>query len=209
MNYRTIPLGPLWTNSYVIDDGRGQALCVDAGGPADAVIAWLHEKKLTLCAILLTHGHMDHILGAAGLKERTGAKLYISKEDAPLLRDPDKNLANDFGYDVRPAEPDMLLSDGSRFSVGAMDLEVIHTPGHTPGSICCVASQGDERLLISGDTLFSRSIGRTDLRGGDDAAMARSLRRLKEIPGDMPVLPGHGPETSLQRERLLNPWMQD
>ena len=207
MNYKRIPLGPLWTNSYVIDDGNGAAVCFDAGGDPADVLGWLRNEKLTLAAIVLTHGHMDHILGVAPLARATGAAVYVPEADASLLRDPNMNLAADFGYSVEPVIADNIVHDGDVFTVGELTVEALHTPGHTPGSACYVVSQGEEKLLVSGDTLFARSIGRTDLAGGDMDAMTRSLARLAAIPGDMPVLPGHGPETSLERERALNPFL--
>ena len=207
MNYKRIPLGPLWTNSYVIDDGNGTALCFDAGGDPADVLGWLRNENLKLAAVVLTHGHMDHILGVAPLAQATGAAVYVPESDETLLRDPNMNLAAEFGYSVEPVKADHIVRDGDVFTAGNMTVEALHTPGHTPGSSCYVVSQGEEKLLVSGDTLFARSIGRTDLAGGDADAMTKSLARLAAIPGDMPVLPGHGPETSLERERQLNPFL--
>ena len=127
--------------------------------------------------------------------------------DRILIRDPNMNLAAEFGYSVEPVKTDHIVRDGDVFTAGNMTVEALHTPGHTPGSSCYIVSQGEEKLLVSGDTLFARSIGRTDLAGGDADAMTKSLARLAAIPGDMPVLPGHGPETSLERERQLNPFL--
>ena len=209
MNYKRIPLGPLWTNSYVIDDGTGTALCADVGGEPDDVAAYLKREKLRLEAIVLTHGHMDHILGAAALKKATGAKLYVPAGDEALLTNPDLSLASEFGVDVEPVKADQLVRDGSEFSVGALKLTAIHTPGHTPGSTSYIVEQDGQKLMLSGDTLIARSIGRTDLTGGDERAMNNSLARLAALEGDMPVLPGHGPETSLERERQSNPFLRD
>ena len=207
MKYKRIPLGPLWTNSYVIDDGNGTALCVDAGGDPADVLGWLRNEQLKLEAIVLTHGHMDHILGVAPLARATGAAVYVPEADEALLSDPNKNLASEFGYPVEPVKADHIVYDGDTFTVGGLSLKAMHTPGHTPGSTCYIVEQNGEKLLVSGDTLFARSIGRTDLTGGDASAMSASLERLAAIPGDMPVLPGHGPETALQRERELNPFL--
>lgn len=209
MNYKRIPLGPLWTNSYVIDDDHGTAFCVDAGGDPADVLAYLRNMKLKLAAIVLTHCHMDHILGAASLKNATGAELYVPADDEPLLSDPSRSLAAQFGYTIEPVKANHLVVDGTVFTVGGIKLTTIHTPGHTGGSSCYIAEQDGEKLLIAGDTLFARSIGRTDLAGGDDVAMEHSLARLNAIPGDMPVLPGHGPETRLQKEREWNPFLRN
>lgn len=208
MNYKRIPLGPLWTNSYVIDDGKGTALCIDTGGDPEDVLAYLSRENLTLSAIVLTHAHVDHILGVPALIRATGARVYVPEADAAMLGDPGLNLAADFGCVTEPIKADFIVTDGFAFTVGELSLTAMHTPGHTPGSTCYIVEQGDEKLLVSGDTLFARSIGRTDLRGGDPQAMSASLARLAAIPGDMPVLPGHGPETSLERERQLNPFLR-
>ncbi len=208
MKYKRIPLGVLWTNSYVIDDGNGRCLCVDPGGDPADVVSYLKQEGLKLEVILLTHGHMDHILGVAPLKRTTGARVYMAKLDGPMLSDPELNLSSHFDEALEAVTPDRLLADGDGFTVGDLAVVTVHTPGHTPGSCCYLVEQGDERLLVAGDTLFSRSIGRTDLPGGDPAAMDRSLERLKALEGDMAVLPGHGPETTLERERLHNPFLQ-
>ncbi len=207
MNYKRIPLGPLWTNSYVVDDGNGTAVCFDAGGDPADVLGWLKNERLTLAAVVLTHGHIDHILGVAPLARATGAPVFVPEGDAALLSDPARSLAAEFGYDVEPVTPTKLVRDGDTLAFGGLSLEALHTPGHTPGSTCYIVAQGSERLLVSGDTLFARSVGRTDLAGGDPAAMDASLGRLAAIEGDMPVLPGHGPETALRRERELNPFL--
>jgi hydroxyacylglutathione hydrolase len=207
MNYKRIPLGPIWTNSYILDNGSGSAVCVDVGGDPADVLGYLRNEKLQLRAILLTHCHMDHILGAADLIAATGAEIYVPEDDQQLLTDPDQNLANEFGYTVKPVRPDHIVRDGDVFTAAGITFTALHTPGHTRGSTCYIAEQNGERLLLSGDTLFARSIGRTDLAGGDPQAMTRSLARLKAIDGDMPVLPGHGPETSLQKEREWNPFL--
>lgn len=207
MNYKRIPLGPIWTNSYILDNGSGSAVCVDVGGDPADVLGYLRNEKLQLKAILLTHCHMDHILGAADLIAATGAEIYVPEDDQQLLTDPDQNLANEFGYTVKPVRPDHIVRDGDVFTAAGITFTALHTPGHTRGSTCYIAEQNGERLLLSGDTLFARSIGRTDLAGGDPQAMTRSLARLKAIDGDVPVLPGHGPETSLQKEREWNPFL--
>ncbi|MDY3869504.1 MAG: MBL fold metallo-hydrolase [Pyramidobacter sp.] len=208
MNYKRIPLGPLWTNCYVVDDGCGTALCADVGGEPEDILAWLKRENLHLDAIVLTHGHMDHILGVCALQKATGARLYVPEDDAAMLTNPDLSLASEFGVDVEPAKADVLTREGYQFTVGALTLTTLHTPGHTKGSTCYIVEQGTEKLLLAGDTLFARSIGRTDLAGGDEEAMNRSLSRLAAIEGDMPVLPGHGPVTTLETERQKNPFLK-
>ncbi len=205
MNYKRIPLGPLWTNSYVLDDGKGVAFCVDPGWEPSEILSYLRSENLRLAAIVLTHCHFDHILGVPELKRATGVPVYVPELDEPMLSSPSSAMA--YGFKTEPVKAEHILHDGESFSIGEISLFCIHTPGHTQGSMSIIASQGDEKILIAGDTLFARSIGRTDLEGGDPHAMKKSLERLKEISGDMPVLPGHGPETSLQREREWNPFL--
>lgn len=207
MRYKRIPLGPLWTNSYTVDDDSGVAFSVDPGGDPGEILSYLKLEHLKLCAIILTHGHLDHILGVGALKKATGAKVYIPEADAPLLSDPNLSLASEFDEVLDPVIPDIYVHDGDKFNIGGISIQAIFTPGHTAGSTCYLLSQKEQMLLLSGDTLFADSIGRTDLAGGDPEAMVRSLQKLKEIRGDMPVLPGHGPETTLARERDYNPYM--
>lgn len=207
MNYCCIPLGPIWTNSYLVDDDNGKAVCFDVGGDPGEITARLKLDKTQLAAIILTHGHWDHILGLAALKEATGAEVYVPELDEPKLSDINVNLAQMFGYDVAPVKAEHIVRDGDEFSIGGLSITAIHTPGHTQGSTSYIVRQNGKSILVSGDTLFARSIGRTDLPGGDGRAIMRSLARLAAIPGDMPVLPGHGPETSLDVERRLNPFM--
>lgn len=208
MNYHRIPLGPLWTNSFTFWDDQKRAFIVDPGGDPGDVITFLTEQGLDLQAIMLTHGHADHLLGVAALKALTGAEVIMPEGDAAMAQDPVCSLANDLRVDQRPFKPDRLVRDGDRFVIGSFQVETLHTPGHTPGSSCYMVTSGDDRVLVVGDTLFARSIGRTDLPGGDDRAMEQSLARLKALEGDLPVLPGHGPETGLQEERLHNPFLR-
>ena len=207
MNYSRIPLGPIWTNSYIVDDGCGSAVCFDVGGSPEAVISRLRIDKMHLLAIILTHGHMDHILGVGDLKRETGAELYVPELDEPMLSDPSKSLAMQFGYGIEPLQADHIVHDNDMFNIGKLSIMAMHTPGHTPGSTSYLLEQEDKKLLISGDTLFARSIGRTDLPGGDYTAIMNSVARLAALDGDMPVLPGHGPETTLDVERQLNPYI--
>ncbi len=205
MNYKRFPLGPLWTNCYVLDDGKGVAFCVDPGWEPSEILSYIKSEKLQLAAIVLTHCHFDHILGVPELKRATGVPVYVPLLDESMLSSPSAEMA--YGFKTEPVKAEYILHDGEKFTIGEISLTCIHTPGHTQGSMCLIAEQGDEKILIAGDTLFARSIGRTDLEGGDPRAMKRSLERLKGIRGDMPVLPGHGPETSLQREREWNPFL--
>ncbi|MCF7934928.1 MAG: MBL fold metallo-hydrolase [Synergistales bacterium] len=206
MNIRRFPLGPLWTNGYLLwDDGR-KACFIDPGGDPEEVLMLIGEEDLALELILLTHGHADHIWGLERLRSRTGAPAAIHREDAPKLADPSENLSAAMGRDCRCAPPEQSLEDGNHLQAGAMAVEVLHTPGHTPGGCSFLVSEGDEQALFSGDTLFAMSIGRTDLPGGDERTLRDSLKRYGALPDGIAVYPGHGPETTLGEERRTNPF---
>jgi len=206
MNVLPLPLGPLGTNCYLVwDEPGGNALLVDCAGTPRQILAPAQERGLSLAVIVLTHGHMDHTERLAELVQRTAAEVAIHELDAPLLRDPMLNGAALFGYPHADATPDRLLREGDAIALAgaAITLTVLHTPGHTPGSICLLG----EGALFSGDTLFAGSIGRTDLPGGDETEMAASLQRLTELPEATTVYPGHGPTTTLREEKRHNPWL--
>lgn len=198
-----VVVGQLQTNCYILADEEGRAAVVDPGAEGARILDLIHREELTVEAVVLTHAHFDHMMAAEEVLAATGAKLLAPQEDEATLKNPRRR--SPFGADAVPAlRPDRLLNDGDTFRVGGMTFRVLHTPGHTPGS-CCYVSDG---VMLSGDTLFRRDIGRTDLEGGDPAAMRRSLAKLKNLPGDYRVLPGHGPATTLESERQTNPYIQ-
>lgn len=203
----SVPTGPLAVNTYIVwREGSFDCTVIDPAGAQKALKA-VEKQGLTVKAILITHGHFDHILGVAALKKATGAKVYISAIDAPALGDPEKCLASMIGVSIEPCEPDVLLKDGSEFTVGGVDYRTILTPGHTPGGVCFVVDR--DKVVFSGDTLFFMSYGRTDLPGGDSAALADSIiYRLFTLKGDYRVFPGHENETTLDFERRFNPCAQ-
>lgn len=204
INIISMQTGPLAVNTYVLRrEGSEDCVVIDPAG-AQKVLSELERRGLRLRAILITHGHFDHILGVAKLKEATGAKVYISKIDAPALKDGKACLASMIGVSFDPVKPDVLLKDGSVFTEAGITFRTLLTPGHTKGGVCFILD--DERVLFSGDTLFFLSYGRSDLPGGDSAALADSiLYKLFALPGDYRVLPGHDRETSLEFEKANNP----
>ncbi len=204
MKRKRFPLGSLWTNGYLFWDDDGVAFFVDPGGDPEEVISWIKEHKISLRAVILTHGHADHIAGASRLVGEFGCDLLIHREDETMLSRGDKNLSLHLGTDCPVSQATGYLEDGMILEVGDMGLKVIHTPGHTMGSCCIIVSDRDGSVLVSGDTLFARSIGRTDLPGSAPELMVSSLELIRGIDCDMPVLPGHGPETSLDREKREN-----
>ncbi len=207
---------PLWlaqTNCYVLAPERGgPAAIVDAPPDPAAVGALLARYDLVPVALLVTHGHIDHVGGAGAVARSTGVTAYLHPDDDWLASDPDAQLRALFGMvppgDFAPPERFDDLADGQVLEVGGLAIEVLHTPGHTPGHVCFhVAEEG---LLFSGDQLFAGSIGRTDLPGGDYGTLMASMAgKVLPLPADTRVLPGHGPETTLARERATNPFLRE
>ncbi len=199
-----IVVGELETNSYLLAAaGCRECLLVDPGAEVERICDHLQELALTPVLIVLTHCHIDHTGAARELIRRYRVPMAAHKAAAPLLADPfNAEMAAVFGLEL-PAEADRLLSDGEVLDVAGVSWRVWHTPGHSPGSICL--SAGD--LLVSGDTLFAGSVGRTDLPGGDFARLQESLQRLKTLPAHTRILPGHGDESTLERELRLNPFL--
>lgn len=206
MQLYSFPLGSLWTNCYLLAASNGDAVVVDPGGPAGEVSAVINKEKLNVKWILLTHGHVDHIAGIGELRPSSANGVAIMAEDADCLTNARANLSSDFGGRVEMQGADRLMADGDSFELGDMSIDVIATPGHTRGGCCFYASEGDDALLISGDTLFARSIGRTDFPGGDEPTLIDSLRKLAKFPDELAVFPGHGPATTIGEERALNPF---
>lgn len=193
---KVVTLSPLaWeSNSYLLIQ-NGKALLIDAGASPDKVTAALTREGATLTGLLLTHGHFDHILSIDTLRETYDVPVYVHREDAPMLTDGHLNAyAYFFRQDRawRPAEK--LLSDGDAIPFGEKSITVVHTPGHTKGSVCYLIDD----LLFSGDTVFADGYGRTDLEGGDDAALAHSLQKLFELPMSLKVYAGHGMSSTLE-----------
>jgi glyoxylase-like metal-dependent hydrolase (beta-lactamase superfamily II) len=205
---RTIPVGPLQCNCSIVGDtDAGEAVVIDPGDEADRVLLALAATKCRAVALLHTHGHFDHIGGTARMKRVTGASIRIHSADRPLY-DALPEQASFFGLSAEPPlPPDGGFSDGETIEVGRIRLHVIHTPGHTPGSTC-FRLEGETPVLFAGDTLFRRSIGRTDLRGGDTEMILASIRRkLFTLPPDLRVVCGHGPDTTIGEERRENPFV--
>ncbi len=215
MKYKRFPLGALWTNGYLFwdeKDEKGTAFFIDPGGDVAEVLSFMQQHKLTLNSVLLTHGHLDHLSGIEALLSLTGDNIYIAAEDSQLLRRPPEEIQKALRMRCKGVEQFRTLKDEDILEIGSFRIKVISTPGHTPGSVCYLISYGEDAkqsILVSGDTLFAQSVGRTDLPGGDQAELDRSLYKLAALPPELQVLPGHGPETTIGRERKENPfWPQ-
>ncbi len=190
-----LPLGAYQTNCYIVwGEGSDDCIIIDPGYAAGQVLNRVEVLGKTVSAILLTHGHFDHVGAVKNLVLDTDCKVYIHEAE---LSQPEQMTAGPLYYTHTYGEGDTLTLAG-------LTLRVLHTPGHTPGSVCLLA----EDVLFSGDTLFQDSIGRTDFPGGSFAQMQNSLQRLKALPGDFRVLPGHGMATTLDEERNDNPYLQ-
>jgi hydroxyacylglutathione hydrolase len=211
---RAFPVGPLAANCVLLaDDAVREALVVDPGGNAALIEQALAELQLRCVLILNTHAHIDHVGANAELKRWSGAPLRQHAADLPLYERLDLQAQWLSGLlDEPEAAPiDGDLADGTTLRVGALEVRVLHTPGHSPGSVCLFSEVADEPpLLIAGDTLMAGGVGRTDLPGGSWDDLSHSLRtRLLTLPDRTRVICGHGPETTIGRERRGNPFLQD
>ncbi|MBR4579809.1 MAG: MBL fold metallo-hydrolase [Lachnospiraceae bacterium] len=205
LNVGCIVLGVLENNCYFIHrEGETDTIFIDPNSQGDKLFVRLREKGLEIKAILLTHGHFDHIMGANEMRQISGAKIYACEDEEELLGDPGMNSSYKVGrpYTVKP---DVLLKDGEEINVGSMKFKVIKTPGHTVGG-CCFYSEED-KVLFSGDTLFCESCGRTDFETGNAGLLKQSLRKLMELPEDVKVYPGHGEFTTIEHEKMYNPYL--
>ena len=195
-------VGPIATNVHLLaDEGSREAIAIDTAIPS---LAWIRDeltaRDWTLKLIVSTHGHWDHIGDNAAVAAHTGADIAVHPLDAHRLTDPQPLWAP---FEIPPSVPAVELAEGGEVRFGAIRLSVLHTPGHTEGSVCLLAP--DDGLLFSGDTLFAAGWGRTDLEGGSDEQMVESLIRLAGLADPTAVLPGHGPETTVGRERA---WLE-
>jgi len=203
-------LGEFETNCYVVraDESALGCLIVDAGLDAGDLIEFLKQHQLAPAAVILTHGHADHIAGLAALRQHySGIRVYIHQSDAELLDDPGANLSLLAGAMFTAEPADVLLEDGNTVEEAGINLKVLHTPGHTPGGICLYSEP--DGVVFVGDTLFADSVGRTDFPGGDMDQLVESIRRqLFTLPDGTAVYPGHGMRTTIGREKRTNPFLQ-
>ena len=204
----TFPVGLFQCNCTILgDEVSREAIVVDPGDGLPQILQRLARHALTVKQILITHAHIDHIMGAQKLKEITGAPIFYNQQDLPLVAMMDEQ-ATWLGIeapDVRP--PDADLPDGQAVQFGGVSSQILTTPGHTQGSVCLYLRE--ESLLLAGDTLFAGSVGRTDLPGGNARQLIRSIHeKLLQLPDETVVIPGHGRSTTVQRERRQNPYLQ-
>lgn len=199
-------VGPLACNCYIVGDATtNEAIVIDPGGDAEVLATALRDKNLRVTAIVATHAHFDHLIAAESLRSLTGAPFYMHDADRPLLDWYGESGRMFLGLDLGPPpEVDTAAGEGDTLAAGAVELRVIHTPGHSPGSITLTAPG----TIFSGDTLFAGSIGRSDLPGGDTRTLLGAIKeKLFSFDDDARVYPGHGPSTTIGEEKASNPFV--
>ena len=203
MIIKTVVVGPLQVNCHIIGDEKtGKAMIIDPGDEPDMILDVISKNNLTVEYIVCTHGHFDHVGAVGDLKKATDAKIVMNEADLSIY-DSAVELANYFGLELEPQPaPDIFLNEGDHIDIGALTFTVFQSPGHSPGGIVIYG----EGIAITGDTLFAGSIGRTDLPGGDEKKIGKSLGRLFSLPEDTVVHCGHGPSSTIGKELRDNPF---
>jgi len=207
MIHKILPVGPLQCNCSIIgDESTREAMVIDPGDDIEDIVAIINEHKLKVKQIVITHAHIDHVGGAMKLRAKTGAPILLNQNDYALLKMLDMQASWLGMQSPGKVEIEADLKHDQVLEAGALSANVLHTPGHTEGSVCLYFPA--EKLLIAGDTLFARSIGRTDLPGGSFEKIMNSLHnRVLALPDETLVIPGHGPSTTIGEEREENPFL--
>ena len=205
MEMITLVLGELGANCYLLDCGNNEVIAIDIGGTPQKVLNILKTQNLNLKAILLTHGHYDHVAGVESVRQATGAEVYIHEKDAIMLESGEANLAYQLTSEVyQPVQKYQVIQDGDILKIGNLEIQVMHTAGHTAGSVCYLIGN----QMFCGDTLFQGSIGRTDL-GGNVADMRESLKKIASLQQDYRLYAGHFFPSTLAIEKKNNPYLRE
>ena len=207
MHVETITVGPAASNCYVLWNEDKKALIIDPGSEAETILGTIENIGLSIVGYPLTHGHVDHVSALSRVHAAHPAPIALHPEDARWAFTKRNQMAPIYDPPESPGRIDRELGDGQAWMDAGFRYEVLHTPGHTPGGVCFLFP--DHNVLISGDTLFRGSVGRTDLPGGNMDVLMNSLKRLADLPEELRVFPGHGPPTTIGEERQLNPFMQN
>lgn len=206
MIVHALTLGPLQANCYILECEETKCgIIIDPGDDADVILETISDRKIKPEFIVNTHGHIDHISANDELKRKTSAKLCIHRLDADMIVNPQKNLSFFLGIPISSPPPDVILEDGDILESGTIKLKVIHTPGHSPGSIVLLA----DSAMFTGDLLFAGSIGRYDFPGSSYREIMESLKKIITLGDNLIVYPGHGFETTIGEEKETNPFLVD
>ena len=207
MKWERLPLGPLQTNAYILSHSNGDCLVFDPGSEGGRLIDYIEQKGYKPIAILLTHAHFDHIGAVDDVRNRWNTPVYIHDKEKDWLGDPLQNGSHFFiGEGIRIKPADVIITNEQKINIGGFTLQVLETPGHSPGSVSYYCEEVE--AVFSGDALFAGSIGRTDLPGGDYEQLLGSIHdKLLQLPEETVVLSGHGPETTIGREMDSNPFL--
>jgi len=202
MIIKRLVVGPLENNCFIISDEKtNEALVIDPGDEPDRILDLIVDKNLKVKYIVCTHAHFDHVGAIPELKNATNAKIVIHQDELDIYQHTKDQAVALWGYELDPLpDPDIFVSEGAILETGDIKFEIIHTPGHSPGGICLYG----EGIVITGDTLFAGTVGRTDLFGGDIEKLKRSFKKLMALPDEIKVLPGHGPQSTIGKERAEN-----
>jgi len=203
MNVKTFELGPLQTNTYILwHNNHKEAIIIDPADEPDTLLEFLQANSLELKYIFLTHAHFDHVGAVPELKQATGASILLHPDEL-FIYEAATDMAAFWGYDMEPLPNiDKLVKDGEEILLADQTFTVLHTPGHSPGSVSLYGNG----LIFTGDTIFAGSVGRTDFEGGDINKLGESFRRIMQLPEDTKMLPGHGPSSTIGREKRENPF---
>lgn len=201
MKIERLITGELQSNCYIVwDENSLESIIIDPGAEAEKIAKVIEKKALTVKYIICTHGHFDHVGAVSELKKKTGAKVVISRDDVEIYMRAGEHAAS-WGFKIeQPGRPDLVVEEGAELLAGNMQFRVLTTPGHSPGGICLYV-QG---VLFTGDTIFAGSVGRSDLDGGDIDDLKKSFIRLISLPPETEIMPGHGPSSTIEKERILN-----
>jgi len=205
MKIKTIVVGELDTNCYLVSDDDGNACVIDPGDEADKIIAEIEKNKLKPAAIINTHVHPDHIGANIEIKQKYNIPIMVHKDDAHMLTPHFSLISSIAGYKFDSMEPDRLLNDGDEIKIGSLNLKIVHTPGHSKGGISILV--GD--AAFTGDTLFCGDIGRADLYGGDEKALVKAIKeKLLILPDSTALYPGHGKSSTIGNEKMYNIYLK-